>query len=260
MPAYNSAGTIKQSIDSVLSQTFTDWELLAVNDQSTDETAAIMAAYAHSDERIKLVEQGSRQGVVAACNLGIKEAGGEFFARLDSDDIWVDKTKLEQQVRFLDEHKDYVLVGTGAVAGSLPSESDYYFRHPVTDIEIRKRLLSRNRFVSSSIMARMASIKELGGYSLEDKLAEDYGLILRLGSKGQIANLPGIMVWYRTNPLGLSQARNLEQVRSAFEVVQKFRRDYPGYFRASLKWRLQLLLSRTFGVRPFNVLKKIVYH
>ena len=98
MPAYNAAKTIKKSIDSVLSQSFTDWELLVINDSSTDETVEIVSEYVKKDSRIKLLHTDKSVGKpFYPRNIGIQNALGRFIAFLDSDDVWL-SSKLEHQI------------------------------------------------------------------------------------------------------------------------------------------------------------------
>lgn len=104
MPAYNCAHYIGETIQSVLVQTYEDWELLIVDDQSTDNTPKVVDEFATQDDRIRYIELEKNSGVAVARNRGIEEARGNYIAFLDSDDLWK-KDKLEKQIRFMQEHQ-----------------------------------------------------------------------------------------------------------------------------------------------------------
>ncbi|MBS1665716.1 MAG: glycosyltransferase family 2 protein, partial [Bacteroidetes bacterium] len=124
MPAYNAGKYIGAAVNSVLAQTFTDFELLIVDDGSEDDTAAVVREY--GDGRIRMVRQ-ERGGVSMALNRGLEEARGEYICRFDADDICFPQ-RLERQVRFLDEHAGYVIVGSDAEYISEDGEHLFHFR------------------------------------------------------------------------------------------------------------------------------------
>ena len=100
MPAYNAEKYIEEAIQSVLKQTYTNWELIIVNDCSTDKTEQIIKKYQEQDQRIRLCSLTKNQGVANARNTAIKNAVGRYLAFLDSDDIWLQE-KLEKQINFM---------------------------------------------------------------------------------------------------------------------------------------------------------------
>ena len=108
MPAYNAAAFVRAAVDSILAQTFVDFELIILNDGSTDDTQDIIERY--DDNRIRLINK-SNSGVAATLNLGLTEAQGEFIWRHDADDISLPE-KLARQVTFLDSHPEFVLCAT----------------------------------------------------------------------------------------------------------------------------------------------------
>ncbi len=136
LPVYNGARFLRQAIDSVLSQTWKDFELLVVNDGSTDGTAAILESY--SDPRIRILSNVQNIGLTLSLNKGLQSARGEYIARIDADDIAL-PIRLEKQVSYLDQHPEVGLVATGVkviderghVTGSYqaPFEHRSYFLH-----------------------------------------------------------------------------------------------------------------------------------
>lgn len=255
MPVKNGQAYIAEAIESIQAQTHNNWELIIVDDGSTDQTTSIVNTYM-ADNRIKLLSNAGAHGVANAINFGLQSATGDYFARLDSDDAWVDKTKLEQQVGFMKNNPSVVIVGTEGFAGSNRNEISYYYRYPTSDEEIRNRILLRNLFLSSSILVRLSAIKEIAGYHSADVLAEDYGLVLRLGKIGQFANLPIQAVYYRLNELSITATKYNQQVAWAKTVVANLGQAYPGYRLALLKWRIHSFFSGFMKPQFLAIIKR----
>src|SRR5690606_5954977 len=187
MPARNAADTVARAVRSVLAQTFPDFELLVVDDGSTDETADAALAAAAGDARLRILDRG-RCGLVAALNAGIDAARGRLIARLDADDEMLPR-RLEAQVALLDERPD-VGVASGLVEfGGDPRRALGYALH----VEWLNSLvepddIALNRFIESpvahpSVMFRRELIERHGGY-LDNDEPEDYELWLRLMDAG----------------------------------------------------------------------------
>lgn len=111
MLTYNRAKYIREALDSVVSQSFQDWELIIIDDGSTDTTAEIVNSY-KKDSRIRYIINDSNRGIVYSRNKALEMSRGTYIAVLDSDDVWSDKKKLELQIAFLEEHDEYTLVGS----------------------------------------------------------------------------------------------------------------------------------------------------
>lgn len=184
MPAHNAAKTIGESIESVLSQTFTDWELLVINDSSTDETEQIVSEYSQKDSRIKLLHTDKSVGKpFYPRNIGIKAAEGRFIAFLDSDDVWL-ATKLEKQIPlFVDEKVAIVF--------------SYYEKFASNKAEYNKnRVIKSPASVSykSALygnpignLTGMYDTQKVGKIFYEDAGHEDYILWLTILKKGFVA-------------------------------------------------------------------------
>src|SRR5947209_8273467 len=110
MPVFNGEQGIREAIDSILGQTYSDFEFLIVNDRSTDGSESIINEYARHDARIVLLHNGKEKGIVGALNTGLENARGEYLARMDADDISV-PARFEKQLRFLEEHRDVTVCG-----------------------------------------------------------------------------------------------------------------------------------------------------
>ncbi len=192
-PVYNDERFVSRAIQSILVQTFADFELIVVDDGSTDGTVKILEAFA--DPRIRIVFD-SHQGVSAALNRAISLAGGEYLARMDSDDT-SRPDRLERQSDFLDQHPDYGMVGSACEIVTEDGSRVGSFPVPQLDAEVRAAMIWGNPIVHSSVMIRKSVLDEVGFYD-PNYMWEDYELWWRIISRYKVANLPDQLV-ARTN-------------------------------------------------------------
>ncbi len=202
IPVHNGAAEIADGINSMLAQTFTDFELIVVDDGSTDGTAAIVDGI--GDARLQVIHQ-ENAGVATAANRAIGRARGRYLARLDHDDL-ARPARLEQQVRFMEENPGCAVLGTSAEIwiGNRPTGRIHC--HPTGDADLRFDLLFDNPFVHSSVMLRKSAVDAAGSYRKEAQPADDYDLISRLARKHQVANLPECLTIYRERAGSISRA------------------------------------------------------
>lgn len=196
LPVYNAEPYLAEAIDSLLAQTFTDFELIVVNDGSTDGSADVLARY--NDSRIRVLEQENR-GLSLSLNRAIAEARGKYLARQDADDISYPE-RLARQVNFLERHPDYGLLGTWADIYVGSRRTDRKHQHPCDNAALKFNLLCDNYFVHSSIMMRKSVQERVGLYAAEaDRQPEDFDLWSRFARDGncRIGNLPELLVGYR---------------------------------------------------------------
>lgn len=248
-PTHNGARWIARAIKSVRAQSFSDWEMLVIDDGSTDETSQVVSQFLRQDKRIRLIKNKERTGVQKASQSGLVQAKGEFVARLDDDDFWLDFEKLAYQYEFLRSRPDYGLVGTGAVVCDESGKELYRFIGPQTDEEIREKILYRNCFTNSSILFRRELAVEVGGYrgGRDMEYLEDYDLTLRIGTKAKLANLAIYAVQYTFRESSLSGKNKLEQLNKHSRLIEKYKEGYPNYRSAKLKSRLRYYLYFLFG-------------
>jgi glycosyltransferase involved in cell wall biosynthesis len=212
MPAYNAAKYIAAAINSVLTQSFVDFELLIINDGSGDDTEIIIRNF--SDERIKLINQ-SHQGIAAALNLGLLNAAAPIIARFDADDICYPQ-RLQQQFAFLQQHNDYVLVGSDVDYADHHGEYLYRYNNTGhTHKEISERISSFCPFIHSSVMYKKDIALEAGGYDAKAHTFEDYRLWIKFITRGKVANLPVPLITVRLNPESVTVDERLRGKRFA---------------------------------------------
>jgi glycosyltransferase involved in cell wall biosynthesis len=196
IPAYNRERYLADAIDSVLAQTFTDFEILIVDDGSRDRTVEIAQSY--RDPRIRIVRHERNRGVAAARNTGVAEARGAYVAFLDSDDVAY-PDRLARQVAFLDSHPDYAAVGAWIDWMSEDGRPLGKAKRKPTDAEdIAAQSLFWNGIQNTAAMARRAI---LGRYPLEERfeVSEDFDLWARIAADHKVANLPCMLVRARAH-------------------------------------------------------------
>jgi glycosyltransferase involved in cell wall biosynthesis len=227
MPAFNVAPYIGESIESVQSQTFTDWELLIVNDGSTDRTLEIVRQYARRDARL-IVLDGPNGGISAARNRALRRAAGMVFAVLDSDDVWL-PAYLEKQLAILREHPDVDIVT--ANGWFLGSRLDGQLARPHPDPRPRPdlaTLLADEEAVFIMSVFRRTVYDTIGGFDESMRSNEDYDFWLR-------AALAGFRFYRNDEPLGRYRRRDgslsaseLRMLRGILHVYRKLRPSLQG--------------------------------
>lgn len=203
MPVFNAERYLSQAIDSIVEQSFTDWELILINDGSTDGSEAIISSY--TDSRIKYWKNEENKGLIYTRNLMIEKASGEYIAFLDSDDLSMSE-RLQKQVDFLDNNLDYGLCGTWSLMIDRDGKQLKKINMPTDHVDICCSLLFINTFVQSSIMIRRKILVE-NPYDKEYPLAEDYELWCRLSRKYKLKNIPLHLTKYRWHGDNISKSR-----------------------------------------------------
>ena len=203
LPVFNSERYLRASIESVLNQTFGDFEIIAIDNGSTDGTAPILDGL--TDPRVRVIHQPNT-GLAGTLNRGIELARGRYIARQDADDL-SRPTRFEQQVAFMESHPDCALLGTRAAIWMGDQPSGRAHDHPVEDAALRFELLFNNPFVHSSVMLRKSAVEAAGGYSTDARRQppEDYELWSRLARRHAVANLGDRLTIYREVPASISR-------------------------------------------------------
>ncbi len=256
MPVYNGEKTVEKAIRSVLSQSFKDFEFLIVDDGSKDKTAKIISEYAELDKRIIYLKNESNLGIQKGLNRGLRHATGDFIARIDDDDEWSGDDKLEKQIQFLENNKDCVLVGTGAIVQDVLEKELFRFLNPTENHEIKRILLSKNSFLHPSVVFRKGAALSLGGYNEneETRHIEDHDLWLRMGIKGKLANLPIYGLKRTLSKNQISAMNNIEQLKKNVYLTKKYKEKYPNYIISLLRSYIRLII---FGYLKLNFSRKI---
>ena len=207
MAAYNAEKYLRESIDSLLTQTFIDFELIVVNDGSTDGTLAILESY--GDERLRIINNAQNLGLPKSLNIGIKSARGEYIARQDADDMSLPQ-RLEKQYAYMQANPQIALLGSlsnylDGADNKVPYEVEFLPAPTFAD------LMKSNRFVHSAMMIRKTVLDKVGLYEAID-WAEDYELWLRIAKHYEVRNLQEVLVLYREHDYQLTKQASVERI------------------------------------------------
>jgi glycosyltransferase involved in cell wall biosynthesis len=221
LPVYNCRRYLDEAVSSILRQTFTDFELIAVDDGSTDDSGDILRRYAIQDTRVKLISRANA-GIAVALNDAMAVAKGEFLARRDGDDISL-PPRFEMQLRFLREHSDVVLLGSRVRLIDPFGVALYESSHKLTHEEIEREMLDGVGWavVHPAAMMRAAAVRAAGGYRAERVPTEDLDLFLRMSEIGKVANLPDILLEYRQHHASANHTRVEEQNRNKRAILSE---------------------------------------
>ena len=195
MPVWNCVRFTRHAIRSILAQSFTNYEFIIVDDGSTDGTFDVIKQFAEEDQRIHLISRENR-GLVASLNEGLSVARAPLVARMDGDDI-ATENRLAVQVAEFERRADLVLLGGQAQLIDAMDNPGRMLQVPNGIEQTRKALLVSCPFIHPSVMFRRKPVLEVGGYRDKYRHAEDYDLWLRLSSRGEIDNLPDIVLKFR---------------------------------------------------------------
>ncbi|HEX8323968.1 MAG TPA: glycosyltransferase [Tepidisphaeraceae bacterium] len=219
MSVYNGQEYLAEAMDSVLNQTFSDFEFVIIDDGSTDRSVAMLEAYAKKDSRIVFKARENR-GLPATLNEGARMARGEYLARMDPDDVCRPE-RFAVQLAFMREHPDVACVGSRVTLidpyGVPYNDSD----HPLTHEEIDAMLTAGNGWaiVHPSAFMRKAALEKAGWYNEKYRTSQDFELWLRMAEIGRLANVPQHLVMYRQHLGSANFAKAEQQKRFKVEVL-----------------------------------------
>lgn len=256
MPAYNASLTISESLNSVLNQTYKDWEVLVINDGSFDNTIEIVLSF--DDPRIKLINK-INGGVASARNLGIDYAKGEYIAFLDSDDLWHPE-KLEKSLRvFENDNCDLVYSNYYDFQNTIELAVTHLDLHPMRKVDNDyARLYLYDYIPTLTVVIRKNIIEIVGVFDEDLNGTEDWDLWLRVAEKYKIVKLNEYLAYYRYSENGLSKQKE-KHLKEEKKVILKHKEKIE-----NLKWQLYrtiifLWLTKNFfyclSLRRFNSFK-----
>ncbi len=238
MPAYNAEQYIAQAIESILNQTFTDFEFIIINDGSSDKTAEIIKSY--KDKRINFIDNKKNQGLIAVLNQGLAISNGEYIARMDSDDISLPE-RFEKQVKYLDAHPEIGVLGTSIIQfGEHTKEQEVIKKPKITYLDI----VLCCPVVHPSAMIRKSILDKYNlRYNPDYQHAEDYYLWSQAIKYTNITNLKDVLLKYRYHDKNVSIVYNTTQNKIAQKISDEmidFLTDIP-----ELKNEIKKLAKKT---------------
>ncbi|TAN58435.1 glycosyltransferase family 2 protein [Patescibacteria group bacterium] len=261
MSVFNSEKYLRESIGSILVQSFNDFEFLIVDDFSTDKSFSIAKEFAQEDHRIIILSNEKKKGIAGAVNTGLEYAKGKYIARFDADDYSF-PDRFSVQYDYLEKHKDIVLVGGGYAPFNEQGHRVNIF-HPTSEMEIAWRFVSNMYFCQPAVMFRKNIISEIGDYPSYVG-GEDFALYSKVVQKSRCANLKKILIRYREHQTNIT----LTAKDIIGKSVQKIREEnylfYIGnlthadvFFRYQMENKLSI--KKIFAIQKINsmILNKI---
>jgi len=215
---YNDIYTLESAVNSVLAQTYGDFEFVIVNDASTDATQDVLDKFAKKDSRIAVYLNSENIGLTSSLNRGLSHCGCEYVARIDADDLW-HKDKLQRQMGYIKEHPECALLGTayeeidasglriGAATVSLFTDNE----------QLKNAMVKFNPFFHSSVIVKRSLLVFLNGYNEAFRYAQDYNLWVRIAENNTVANLPEILAYRRITADNISVKKERLQRVSALK-------------------------------------------
>lgn len=212
---------IKDAIESVLRQSFINFELIIIDDASTDNTQDVVSVFL-SDDRVKYFKVKKCSSISEVRNIAIKKAVGKYMAVLDSDDVWSDNLKLQKQFNFL-QNNNFVVIGGSAILINEKNENIGFSLKPVDNNTIIKNFFKKNPFIHSSVVVPLNLVREIGGYDEGLRFGEDLDLFLRLSKFGLVANLPDILVKYRVHSDNEAKKNKSRAIFDVIKIIKKYK-------------------------------------
>jgi glycosyltransferase involved in cell wall biosynthesis len=258
IPVYNGERFVRDAIDSILHQTFADFELIIINDGSSDSSANIILSYA--DPRIVFINNDENTGLPNVRNQGLDASRGEYIAWLDCDDISV-PCRLEKQAKLLDNNSQIGVCGAWMKITS--NSNDSIAQYPTDPEYIRASLLFNNCLANSTVMMRAACTREIGlRFELSHYLSQDYGLWVRIPKTWRIINLPEVLTIYRLHPNQVTKIHSQKQVDISWEIQKTQLLDLgivaPSADEKKIHMSLGGFIQNTFQ-DPINLIKAKEY-
>lgn len=219
LPVYNSENYIRDAVQSVLDQTFTDFELLVYDDASTDGTRAILEGI--GDNRLRLIVKEQNTGYTRSLIDGIRLSAGKYIARMDSDDL-LDPDRFRLQVDWLEAHPEIGIIGSYAQT-IIEKKNAQIWEYPLSDEDIRCHLMADSPFAHPAVMIRKSVLQEFGlNYDPLYEPCEDYKLWFELLKKTKGANLPLPLLKYRLHPEQTIQTRRDKLLEQSYRIRKEF--------------------------------------
>lgn len=257
MAVHNGGIYLLPAVQSVLQQTFSDFEFVIVNDGSTDDTATILAQCAEVDHRLRVFHQ-AKSGTIAAVNFGISVARGTFIARMDADDIAVQE-RLELQINHFEANPETELLGGHHRYMTDDGPTEVVLRFETSPQRIRDRIGHVNQFSQPTTMFRRQTVMDLGLYRRAFVHCEDYDLWLRFAERYPTENLDVVLLSYRIHPRQTSQRFLVQQATAKIAASVSSQRRRLGLsdpFEDAAGITLEML--NTLGIGRKQVFRKAI--
>jgi glycosyltransferase involved in cell wall biosynthesis len=251
MSAYNSDKYIDKTINSILTQSYKNFEFIIVDDGSTDNTLDILKKYSKQDKKIKLIINNKNLGLTKSLNKALKLSKSKYIARIDADDLSLEN-RLQKQFDYLEENKDIAACGTQGIYIDENNKELGKKLLPTSYKNIKNKLIFNNQFIHSSLFIRKSVLDKVGVYNEKFRTSQDYELMLRIAEKNKVTNLDIALVKWRVHNNSISwtsKKQEIDALKARCFAITKY--NYP-----KLKG-LSIILARIIWMFvPLSIKKK----
>ena len=223
MPCYNSQKYVAEAIQSILNQTFKNFELIIIDDGSRDNTWETIKKFT-KDKRVIAIKNEKNLGLAKTLNKAISRSHGTYIARMDNDD-WAYPDRLEKQYTFLESHKEVGIVGGTMEIMNEEGKVTGKRVYSLTDSQIRQKIFRYSPFSHPLIMIRRSVLDKAGLYNPDFELVNDYELYFRIGLVSKFANLPDTLIKYRVLS-GMTRSKTKQMELETIKVRRKYKTAY----------------------------------
>jgi glycosyltransferase involved in cell wall biosynthesis len=239
MSVHNTEKYLREAVDSILNQTFRNFEFIIIDDGSTDNSKEILEEYAAKDRRIRLISRENR-GIPKSLNEGTALARGELIARMDADDISLPE-RLAKQIAHLKEYRSCVAVGGYARVIDCDGDPINLWEVPVSHETVDSHHIAGGvgGMIHPAVTFRLNALTDIGGYDERLSASSDLDLWLRLAEVGELTNLPDVVLKYRVHFDSITMGKRLLQTNAANQVISEARRRRklpPGHLQDWSEW------------------------
>jgi len=237
MPVYNAEKYLAEAIESILNQTYKNFEFIIVDDGSKDKSLEIIKEYAKKDKRIIYFRNKNNLKICKTLNKGIKAARGKYIARMDADDISL-PNRFEEQVKFLEKNLKVGVVGSWIEIFNEDNNRNFIRKYPVRDEELRKKIFFYSPFAHPSVIIRKKALKTVNPYNEKYVLAEDLELWFRVGERYEFANIPHTLLRYRDHKESETNKKIRLMEKKCLKIRWKNRRNLTYLFTLTARFYL----------------------
>jgi glycosyltransferase involved in cell wall biosynthesis len=239
----NRAKLLPLALESALSQTYKNLEIIIIDNNSTDKTEDLVKKYVSNDNRIKYFRVVENWGITKTRNFALSKSTGKYVAVLDSDDFWLTQDKIEKQVEFLQKNSDYVLVGTHTIIVDNHNQKIGEIVNQTEWSKIKEMSLIKNQISHSSVLIRKDTLMIIDGYDEKYEIWEDYATFLKLGRENKIANLPEFLTAYKKHGDNISNLNKIKNLCVLGKIIFANRKFYPKFLTALFLVKLRMLAA-----------------
>lgn len=241
LPIFNAENYLKEALESILNQSFNNWELVAVNDSSTDRSLEILKHYQTKDKRISFFSVRKQNSLADVLNLGLEKCVGKYIIRMDADDIML-SNRLSLQFEFMEQHPEVVVCG-GQIQFIDSKGIEIGFRsYALDDDRLRKTFFLFSPFAHPATIIRKESLEKVGGYENNLQKVEDIMLWFKLAKVGKFANIPQTVLKYRITDNSQSLSNKYEHYLLTYKLRKQVIKK--GIYKASIYQKIQMEIQK----------------